>query len=147
MPWVMYNFIRAFNALDDGLGYFVRKLETDSVLQQYTIVITADHNILHYEKRCQMQQYANTHNMNLQPMDNSLPFIIYSPKIQGNPRYTDDAYQMDIYPTCLSLLGVSDYRWKGFGINLLDKNAKRLISEKEAFVLSDKLIRNNYFSE
>jgi hypothetical protein len=54
---------------------------------------------------------------------------------------------MDIYPTCLSLLGVSDYRWKGFGINLLDKNAKRLISEKEAFVLSDKLIRNNYFSE
>lgn len=147
MPWVMYNFIRAFNALDDGLGYFVRKLETDSVLQQYTIVITADHNILHYEKRCQMQQYANAHNMNLQPMDNSLPFIIYSPKIQGNPRYTDDAYQMDIYPTCLSLLGVSDYRWKGFGINLLDKNAKRLISEKEAFVLSDKLIRNNYFSE
>jgi phosphoglycerol transferase MdoB-like AlkP superfamily enzyme len=122
-------------------------LESDTVLQQYTIVITADHNILHYEKRRLMQHYADMHQMGLQPMDNRLPLIIYSPQIQGNPRYTDDAYQMDIYPTYMSLLGVDDYRWKGFGKNLLDEHSKRLIQEKEAFVLSDKLIRNNYFSK
>ena len=146
MPWVMYNFIRAFNALDDGLGYFVRKLESDSVLQQYTIVITADHRILHYEKRRQMQQYADAHDMNLQPMDDCLPLLIYSPKIQGNPRYTNDAYQMDIYPTYMSLLGVKNYRWKGLGIDLLE-NPTRPIQESEAYILSDKLIRNNYFSK
>lgn len=146
MPWVMYNFIRAFNALDDGLGYFVRKLESDPVLQQYTIVITADHRILHYEKRRQMQQYADAHDMNLQPMDDCLPLLIYSPKIQGNPRYTDDAFQMDIYPTYMSLLGVKNYRWKGFGIDLLE-NPTRPIQESEAYILSDKLIRNNYFSK
>ena len=146
MPWVMYNFIRAFNALDDGLGYFVRKLESDPVLQQYTIVITADHRILHYEKRRQMQQYADAHDMNLQPMDDCLPLLIYSPKIQGNPRYTNDAFQMDIYPTYMSLLGVKNYRWKGFGIDLLE-NPTRPIQESEAYILSDKLIRNNYFSK
>ena len=146
MPWVMYNFIRAFNALDDGLGYFVRKLESDLVLQQYTIVITADHRILHYEKRRQMQQYADAHDMNLQPMDDCLPLLIYSPKIQGNPRYTDDAFQMDIYPTYMSLLGVKNYRWKGLGIDLLE-NPTRPIQESEAYILSDKLIRNNYFSK
>lgn len=146
MPWVMYNFIRAFNALDDGLGYFVRKLESDPVLQQYTIVITADHRILHYEKRRQMQQYADAHDMNLQPMDDCLPLLIYSPKIQGNPRYTDDAFQMDIYPTYMSLLGVKNYRWKGLGIDLLE-NPTRPIQEYEAYILSDKLIRNNYFSK
>jgi phosphoglycerol transferase MdoB-like AlkP superfamily enzyme len=146
MPWVMYNFIRAFNALDDGLGYFVRKLESDPVLQQYTIVITADHRILHYEKRRQMQQYADAHDMNLQPMDDCLPLLIYSPKIQGNPRYTNDAYQMDIYPTYMSLLGVKNYRWKGLGIDLLE-NPTRPIQESEAYILSDKLIRNNYFSK
>lgn len=146
MPWVMYNFIRAFNALDDGLGYFVRKLESDPVLQQYTIVITADHRILHYEKRRQMQQYADAHDMNLQPMDDCLPLLIYSPKIQGNPRYTDDAFQMDIYPTYMSLLGVKNYRWKGLGIDLLE-NPTRPIQESEAYILSDKLIRNNYFSK
>ena len=147
MPWVMRNFIRGFNALDDGLGYFIRKLETDSVLQQYTVVITGDHRILHYEKRRQMQRYADKHGMDLRPSDDCLPLIIYSPKISGNPRYTQDCYQMDIYPTYQSLLGVEEYRWHGFGINLLDSTQKRLIYEDEAFPLSDRLIRNNYFAK
>ena len=47
-------------------------------------------------------------------------------------------------------LGVDEYHWKGFGINLLSDTTgneqKRLITEDEAFVLSDKLIRNNYFA-
>ena len=145
MPWVMRNFIRGFNALDDGLGYFIRKLETDPALQQYTIVITGDHRILHYEKRNQMQSFSDKHGLGLQPSDDRLPLIIYSPKITGNPHYTKDCYQMDIYPTYQSLLGIEDYRWHGFGINLLDTTQKRLIYEDEAFPLSDRLIRNNYF--
>ena len=146
MSWVMYNFIRGFNALDDGLGYFIRKLETDSALQNYTVVITGDHRILHYEKRQQMQRYADKHNMGLNPMDDCLPLIIWSPRITGNPRYTDDAYQMDIYPTYRALVGAQDYRWKGFGVNLMDSTQKRVIYEDDAYVLSDKLLRNNYFS-
>ena len=146
MSWVMYNFIRGFNALDEGLGYFIRKIETDPKLQQYTIIFTGDHRILHYEKRQQMQAYSDKHHMDLNPMDDCLPLIIYSPKINGNPRYTDDAYQMDIYPTYRSLVGAANYRWKGFGINLLDPQQKRLIDEDEAYPLSDRLIRNNYFA-
>lgn len=156
MPWVMYNFIRGFNALDDGLGYFIRKIETDSVLQNYTIVITGDHRILHHEKRVQMQRYAYRWRSkytdadhrwiaSLTPIDDRLPLIIYSPKISGNPHYTEDCFQMDIYPTYKSLLGVENYRWHGFGINLMDSTQKRPISEDEAFPLSDRLIRNNYF--
>jgi hypothetical protein len=158
MPWVMYNFIRGFNALDDGLGYFIRKIETDPVLQQYTIVFTGDHRILHREKRRQMQRYASKMrdekaNRNgdyewlstLTPTDDCLPLIIYSPAITGNPRYTEDACQMDIYPTYRALVGAADCRWQGFGINLMDSTQKRPISEDEAFLLSDKLLRNNYF--
>ena len=157
MPWVMYNFIRGFNALDDGLGYFIRKIETDPKLQNYTIVITGDHRILHHEKRQQMQRYARRVGRrhagkpfawvaDLTPTDDCLPLIIYSPKIKGNPRYTNDCYQMDIYPTYRTLLGVEDYRWHGFGINLMDSTQKRAITEDDAYPLSDKLIRNNYFS-
>ena len=156
MPWVMYNFIRGFNSLDEGLGYFIRKIESDPNLQNYTIVFTGDHRILHYEKRQQMQQFANMWTRkkkdaglewiaDLTPTDDCLPLIIYSPKISGNPRYTEDCYQMDIYPTYQSLLGVEDYRWHGFGINLMDPKAERAIHEYDAFPLSDKLIRNNYF--
>ena len=145
MPWVMYNFIRGFNSLDDGLGYFIRKLETDPNLQNYTVVITGDHRILHYEKRQQMQRYSDTHGLGLTPSDDVLPLIIYSPRISGNPRCTDDAYQMDIYPTYRTLVGAGHYRWNGFGINLMDDTQKRVISEDDAYILSDKLIRNNYF--
>lgn len=146
MPWVMYNFIRGFNSLDEGLGYFIRKIETDPNLQNYTIVITGDHRILHYEKRQQMQRYADKHHMGLTPSDDRLPLIIYSPRISGNPRYTEDAYQMDIYPTYRTLVGAQNSRWQGFGINLMDATQKRPILEDEAFPLSDKLIRNNYFN-
>ena len=156
MPWVMNNFIRGFNSLDEGLGYFIRKIESDPNLQNYTIVFTGDHRILHYEKRQQMQQFANMWTRkkkdaglewiaDLTPTDDCLPLIIYSPKISGNPRYTEDCYQMDIYPTYQSLLGVEKYRWHGFGINLMDDKAERAIHEYDAFPLSDKLIRNNYF--
>ena len=145
MPWVMYNFIRGFNSLDEGLGYFIRKLETDPVLQNYTVVFTGDHRILHYEKRRQMQRYADKHGMNLTPSDDCLPLIIWSPAIHGNPRYTDDAYQMDIYPTYRALVGAKDYRWQGFGINLMDSTQGRIITEDDAYAVSDRLIRNNYF--
>ncbi|MBO5619706.1 MAG: hypothetical protein J5902_06960 [Paludibacteraceae bacterium] len=158
MPWVMYNFIRGFNALDDGLGYLVRKIETDPNMQNYTIVITGDHRILHHEKRQQMQRYAQRWEKkhagsrwewisSLTPEDDCLPLIIYSPRISGNPRYTKDAYQMDIYPTYRALVGAKDYRWHGFGVNLMDSIQKRPILEDDAFPLSDRLIRNNYFSK
>jgi hypothetical protein len=54
---------------------------------------------------------------------------------------------MDIYPTILHLIACEDYYWKGFGVNLLDSVARknRPISEQEAFILSDKLIRANWF--
>lgn len=154
MPWVMHHFIRGFNALDDGVGYFVRKIETDSVLQNYTIVLTGDHRILHTEKRWSMQRYANywissdspmSWLGDLTPIDDCLPLIIYSPKITGNPHYTEDAYQMDIYPTYQSLLGTGEFYWKGFGINLMDSTQKRVLDEEDAYLLSDKVIRNNYF--
>jgi len=157
MPWVMYNFIRGFNALDDGLGYFIHKIETDSKLQNYTIVITGDHRILHHEKRQQMERYARRWSKRhqgtewewistLDPMNDCLPLIIYSPRISGNPRYESDAYQMDIYPTYRSLVGAENYHWRGFGTNLLDTIQQSAISEDDAFLLSDKLIRNNYFA-
>ena len=79
------------------------------------------------------------------PENDCLPLIIYSPKISGNPRYTEDAYQMDIYPTYQSLLGSGHYYWKGFGVNLMDAKQNRILNHENALLLSDKVIRNNYF--
>lgn len=147
MPWVMSNYIRGFNALDDGLKLFIDKLATDPELQDYTVVITGDHRILHHEKREQMMQYSSEHGLDYNAADDCLPLIIYSKKIMGNIHVTDEAYQMDIYPTVLSLLDAESYCWKGFGVNLLDSEAvrNRPFTPEEAAGISDRMIRNDYF--
>lgn len=147
MPWVMSNYIRGFNALDDGLRFFIEKLQTDTVLQQYTILITGDHRILHKEKREQMMRYCKKHQLDYNSTDDCLPVIIYSPEIQGNIHVTQEAYQMDIYPTLLTLLKADNYMWKGLGVNLTDSAAvaNRQISAKRAAEISDRMIRDDYF--
>jgi hypothetical protein len=54
---------------------------------------------------------------------------------------------MDIYPTVLALLQATDYDWKGFGVNLCDSTARRNrpLNPRQAAVLSDRMIRNDYF--
>ena len=148
MPWVMRNYIRGFNALDQGLGLFINKLYCDSALQNYTIVITGDHRILHREKRRQMLRYCSKHDLDYDAGSDCLPLIIYSPRIEGNIRIRSDVYQMDIYPTVVRLID-SCYYWRGMGIDLLDSAslANRQLSADEAATLSDRLIRNNYFEK
>ena len=59
-------------------------------------------------------------------------------------------YAMEpIYPTLLHLTNNDHYYWKGFGVNLLDSvnRNNRPITEEEAYMLSDKLIRANFFKK
>lgn len=146
MPFFMSRFMRAFNVLDDGLGHFIDRIATDSLLRTYTIVITGDHHILYREIREQYADYSRDHGMDYRPDEAFLPLIIYSPQIEGNIHLTDTCYQMDIYPTVLSLIGGDNYYWQGFGINLLDSTATRTTTPAEALRLSDLAIRNNYFA-
>ena len=92
--------------------------------------------------------YATQRNLSIASGENYCPLIIYSPQIKGNIQVDELCYQMDVFLTILHLIGCEDYYWKGFGVNLLDSVARnnRPITEQEAFVLSDKVIRANYFS-
>lgn len=146
MPYFMSHFIRAFNATDEGLAHFIQRIPTDSLLRTYTIVITGDHHILYREKRAHYANYSRKHGFDYRPDEPFVPLIIYSPKIEGNVHLTDTCYQMDIYPTILSLIGGDRYYWQGFGINLLDSAAARTTSPSEALRLSDLMLRNNYFA-
>ena len=126
------------------MGVLLNNINVDSVLMNSTIVITGDHTIF---KESTLKEY-HSHNMDIKlPHESFCPLIIYSPGIESNIHVTDTCYQMDIYTTIMHLIGCEEYYWKGFGVNLTDSAARhnRPISEQEAFVLSDKLIRSNYF--
>lgn len=148
MPHYMTNYYKSIHTMDHGLGLFLDKLAGDSALRNTTILITGDHKIFHKEKRQTFNRYIQKSGYNCPDvMEPYIPLFIYSPAIEENVVVEDLCYQMDIYPTILHLLHCDTYYWKGFGVNILDADARqnRTISESEAYLLSEKLIRSNYF--
>ena len=71
-----------------------------------------------------------------------------SPVVGKRVIVSDLCYQMDIFPTILHCIGIDDYYWKGFGVNVTDSVAlkNRVILEKDAYNISDKMIRADYFN-
>ena len=148
MPELMQNYLKSINYMDEQLGTFINKIETDSILKNSIIIITGDHTIFPTEIRNEFYNYCKNNNQNYKVEEDYSPLIIYSPNIQT--KYIEnEVLQMDIYPTILDVIGCKDYNWKGFGVSLLDSTnlANRPISEEDAYILSDKLIRANYFKE
>lgn len=147
-PSVLNRYMQCLNYTDSCIADFMNYIIKDSLLSQSTVVITGDHTIFKPAMLNEFTNYAKEQNLSIASGENYCPLIIYSPQIKGNIQITDTCYQMDIFSTILHLIGCEEYYWKGFGVNLLDSEARynRPISEKEAFELSDKLIRSNYFA-
>ena len=148
MPQIMSAYLNCLHYTDSCIGVLVDSILNSPLASNTTIVITGDHTIFRDANTfSDMTEYAQANDINFQAGKTFTPLIIYSPNIQGNIHVTDTCYQMDIFPTILHLIGAEDYYWKGFGVNLLDSVARnnRPITEQEAFILSDKIIRANWF--
>lgn len=124
------NYLQCVHYFDRQLGRFLAWTDTAAIMQNSTIVITADHN--HFP---------------VTATRGTCPLIIASPAITQHIDLSI-AYQMDIFPTLLHAIH-QDYFWQGLGVDLLDSTAvstPRAITPREASILSDKLIRSNYFA-
>lgn len=122
------SYLQCVHYLDRQLGRFLAWTDTATIMQNSTIVITADHN--HFP---------------VTSTRGTCPLIIASPAITQKTEIPT-AYQMDIFPTLLHAIR-QPYFWHGLGIDLLDSiPSERAITPHEASVLSDKLIRTDYFS-
>ena len=132
---------------DSCWGEFLRKADTDSILHNATICFMGDHIIFDSNMRKEFEDYCIEYDLDYDVQNNRTAMVAYSPNLSKTTILEDITYQMDAYPTLLHLIGCEDYYWKGFGINLLDSVARnnRPISEQEAFILSDKIIRANWF--
>lgn len=147
MPDMMADYIRCVNVTDESIGYLIDSLDYANILESTTIFITGDHTIFHKERRDKFYSFCQAHNKDYGVEGAFCPLIIYSPYIDGQLECHEEAYQMDVFPTIIELLGYDNYYWKGFGVNLMDSTAiqHRPFSDKEASELSNKMIRNDYF--
>lgn len=157
MPAIMSAYLNSIHHTDSCVGALVDHVMSSPLAQNTMIVITGDHTIFRSSSAFgYFDDYAKAHNINFEAGNTYTPLIIYSPYIDGNNVVDDIAYQMDIFPTILNLIGCNNYSWHGLGISLVDYDAansvntppvlrSRKISEDEAYQISDKLIRSNYF--
>lgn len=148
IPNEIYRYLNSVKYTDKCLGKLLNELTNNQETRNYNIVITSDHNVLSQESRAAFNIYNIKNNLGFGEINGYIPFIIYSPQIENKIIIEEPVFQMDIYPTLLSLTGCGDYYWKGFGINLLENGSwkNRPIEPDEAQVLSDKMIRSNYFN-
>lgn len=149
MPDDIYRYLNSVKYMDKHLGRILSAIANDPQTHSSTVVITGDHNVLSYKTRNNFKQLNQELQLGFDEIGEYIPLIIYSPRIEQKVMITDTICQMDIYPTLLHILDCDSYYWKGFGVNLLEKDAwkHRPIQPKEAQRLSDKMIRANYFEK
>lgn len=144
-PAVLDRYLSCMHYTDSCIGVFMDALLADPALSASTVVITGDHTIFRPGMLHDFHSYAAQQHLPIASGENYCPLIIYSPHIDANRHNHTLCYQMDIYPTMLSLTGCDSIAWRGLGINLLDTIYDRQISEEQAYRLSDKMIRSDFF--
>lgn len=150
MPRFMADYMKSLHYTDEGLALILNAIDKDSTLHNTTILITGDHTIFYPDQRHEFASYCKTEGLGYAIQEAYCPLIIYSPNnIKERINIAAHAYQMDVYPTLMTLLGCKNYYWQGVGVNLLDEasHTHRRLTESEAYRLSDMIIRSNYFKQ
>ncbi|MCC8144270.1 MAG: sulfatase-like hydrolase/transferase [Tannerellaceae bacterium] len=124
------------------------------------IVITGDHEGLadYRDDLCKTKE-----GYGVVSAEQFVPLVILNAPI--GMRYDKVMGQVDIYPTILSLMGLTHYEWQGLGCSILNSNKKQFavdprlniigdtagssseeaVFAKNAWSISDQLIRYDYF--
>lgn len=149
MPANMRNYLLCMNYTDSCWGDFLQRIDTDSVLHNSVVCFMGDHIIFDPIMRKEFQDYCDRAGLDYQPQEAYTAFVAYSPDLTEKTTINEVTYQMDAYPTIRHLIGADTYYWKGFGIDLSDTThtMARPINEQDAYIVSDKIIRANYFKD
>lgn len=143
---MLANYLACLSYTDKCLGHLIDKIQSDEHLSNSIIIITGDHNVF---KTAMNDALASVTDIDATLVANGTycPLFIYSPQIGHNTIINEEVLQMDLYPTILDLIGYTNYYWKGFGKSIIKIEDQRLTTEIDAYKLSEKLIRTDYFKQ
>jgi phosphoglycerol transferase MdoB-like AlkP superfamily enzyme len=113
-PETMANYMTMAHYTDSGIGLMLDYLKSRPDYDKTIIVITGDHeglasyrNSLAGSKECKGIVSDKPY----------VPFIVLNSPVAL--QYKDVMGQVDIYPTLLQLMGLTDYTWHGMGYSIL----------------------------
>lgn len=146
MPMQLANYYRITNYFDRQLGLFIEGLKENGLYNKSVIVIASDHNIAIYGNG-----------------DDYKKILFMAINSGKSEKINRTAGQIDVFPTILDIMGVYDSAWRGLGMSMLDhennsaadaygtmhgkSSGKIEMHQREAWDISDLIIRSNYFSE
>lgn len=154
------KYFQAIHYTDKQIGNFIDNLDKEGILDNTVIVLYGDHTGVHkyFQDKIDMMKNKEEWWSN---NDNKIPLLIYN---KNSPQRTISTYggPVDLVPTLGYLMGVDNKHYNtAMGRNLLNTNKDFVIlsnfqvrgnlteEEKNKFktylILSDKLIRSNYF--
>lgn len=146
IPAIIQQYIRTVHFTDRQVGRLLAWADTAAVMQNSTIVITGDHCIFRSDMSDEVREYGLRTNLPFGTDCAGCPLIICSPCLTDS-RIIEHGAQADIYPTILDFIGQKRYFWKGVGHDLLQDSTGTIAEYDSLFLLSDKLIRMDYFAE
>ena len=156
IPPMMGDYLSVAHYTDAAIGQLVDYLRSRPDFEETLVVITGDHEgLASYRKTLRNSEAGRTF-ISPKPFT---PFIVLNAPFAL--RYEPVMGQIDIYPTLLQLLGLTDYPWHGLGQSLLDPSkpaaavSPQMVAEgdtlverlRAAYPLSDRIIRSDYFGE
>ena len=161
----MGGYFESVKYTDTQLGEFLKKLDKEGLLDNTVVVIEGDHTGVHKYYNSSIEKLSNKEDWYLDNSHHTVPFIIWSKDITEGKTFDVKGGQVDIMPTLLYLLGVEKEKYinTALGRNLLNTNKSfaaltnldvigdNLTEEereihKNIMLLSDKMIRSNYFN-
>ncbi len=116
LPRRLADYITMAHYTDSQLHTIIDYLRSRSDFDETLVVIVGDHEGLAGDRRDFIDSTDEAARL-VSPRQYT-PFIVLNSPISG--RTDSVAGQIDIYPTLLAMLGLSDYEWYGQGQSLLD---------------------------
>lgn len=160
----MGGYFESVKYTDTQIGEFLKKLDSEGLLDNTVVVIEGDHTGVHKYYNSSIEKLSNKEDWYLDNGHHTVPFIIWSKDMTEGKTFDVKGGQVDIMPTLLYLLGVENEKYinTALGRNLLNTNKSFAAltnldvvgdnlteEEKEIYknimLLSDKMIRSNYF--
>ena len=137
------NYFETAHYLDQAVREFFNYLNRSGLSKNTMVVIYGDHYGLSNSENETLApivgESSDTWNSYNNVQMQRVPFMIYSPKIKGGIKH-EVAGEIDVLPTLLHLLGISNRHYVQFGNDLLSPKYKPWIVFRNGTIVSQKYV-------
>lgn len=130
-----FNYLQQCHFMDHALEKYIESLKKRGLYENSVIVIASDHGWQEDATPLPKKEDASR-----------LSFMVLNAP-EGMEYHKGPMNQLDIMPTVMDILKVSENEWRGLGLSILRNKTMRNSIDEEAWRVSDDILKGNYFGK